>query len=118
MSQAVKVVTVRIPVELHRECKEKAARRGDTLEGVGRAAFAAYAGRADDAPGSPLEKYGVAVGSDAPAAVRLHPVDPESIPSGLKGTEKVLALQAFDPECRNREYHREGRACRFCGGAR
>lgn len=56
---ALKTVTVRLPEKMHREVKVRAAERGDSLEGIARAAFAAYLGRDPDAPGSLLERAGV-----------------------------------------------------------
>lgn len=101
------MVTVRLPDELHRAVKVKAAERGDSLEGIGRAAYVAYLGRADGEAGSPLERAGVA---PREAAAELEVSGPAS--------HLHVGLAPFDPECRNAGYHREGRACRFCGGAR
>ena len=56
---ALKTVTVRLPEELHRRVKVRAAEYGDSLEGIARAAFVAYLNRNDKELGSPLERSGV-----------------------------------------------------------
>lgn len=58
---ALKVVTVRLPEDLHRLVKVRLAERGDSFEGVARAAFVAYLERGEDDPGSVLERAGVSV---------------------------------------------------------
>lgn len=55
----VRTVTVRLPEPLHRAVKVRCAERGDSLEGVARAAFVAYLERDESEPGSVLERAGV-----------------------------------------------------------
>jgi hypothetical protein len=61
----LKTISVRLPEELHRLVKVRAVERGDSLEGIARAAFVAYLGRDPEEDGSPLERAGVRPRTDA-----------------------------------------------------
>ena len=71
----VKTVTVRLPAELHWAVKVRAAERGDSLEGIARAAFVAYLedGLAAGAAGEPVSRDSGGAPRSAPAASSFQP---------------------------------------------
>ena len=67
---SVRTVTVRLPEGLHRAVKVRCAERGDSFEGIARAAFVAYLGEgglAAGAAGEPVSRDSGGAPRSAPA---------------------------------------------------